>query len=478
MEASDTITLPEFIETTASIRAIAISNNQFDSLIENYCEDILKLSLSSEGGSPGIKAFTLLTKRSMVTSTCLLKHNLFFGYISNILMNVEGTPPFVLSRIAAIYLNIVLSEVEGRNEAVGYLIQFLDFTDNTGVLDMFKEIFSSDANVQWLYQVLFTIKFHAFVLDEFQKDINDDHLAALLEIVHMCALNETLRSTFCTKEFAKILLKIIKNENPNSHPIDHNINSFEINAKSQNSNISNKNKNGLNMNELGPIDSHAQEGNGNKSHLRVLNSLWLAISSVCSTDNLAFMIPILKKSIEIIRNTTKQVHAYHEGILIFLEKVMVLNDKCFGDNNKNLMKSLCRLMVAFPDVTPVQNAIFNLIISALKSDNFRKITIRLFLPLAITMSMNDKRSAASANCAKLVNYLSFLKKSINDINVFLNKSTSYKECNDQFLKDYKTKLLGKYGGKCKNKVNKQASIKLKQTCFPLEISLDKIIVDD
>lgn len=362
----------------------------------------------------------------------------------------------IISRLAAIFQNIIEQDTDHLKESAQLLILFLPFADNSSVFDLLSASCSNNLIKPNFFHHLAKL----------------DIINEILKIICMFKVgNKRIDETtvITDKSISQNIEPLKTDENYSDSDfiiLISNILSI-LSIISRNKYIlQNVNSN----NQLFSVLS--QFASLGTLEISIKNNLWRTISAICTSQTIKnhdiFLKFLFYKAMRIVSDPYTTLNMYHTYVIDFLTKIMKFEPKFFIEDDSIMLKSIIevisRLIAQFPDSTNFQSSIARFIISSIENHNTNtfahlfsksnfKDTIILekvvkeLLPLVIvTAQSKSARSAAAANCVSVMYRVSTLSNSNSIISQFCNSNPLYKNFMNNFMNDYIVKLGSNYGG--------------------------------
>ena len=334
-----------------------------------------------------------------------LVEDAFFSAISMIFNNV--TDLSIISRGASITFLMLQKFPQKSDDFCGIIFQFLPYCFEFGVLDLFVEICKPGSSMENVQKSFVEAKFAKILINIIREcDPNNyELLTNLLIIVRNAAENNVLKKIFRTKEMLNTLRNLLENESIN-----------------------------------------------------VLNELWRSIYVLTCLALLKECNMFVDKAILNVSEVYNNVNAYRVFSLDFLAKLLIYQDETFKFILElQIQQVILRLIVQFPDSSNLMGAIFRLIEYSIRWPLFTKVMVNHFVPLMITEASNNQKNAVIANCYSTINKLNQLRQNNQLLDKVLSENDMFDSFVNQKLKKYNNILDKSYGGEMDNIITRYHS---------------------
>ncbi|EAY08401.1 hypothetical protein TVAG_269270 [Trichomonas vaginalis G3] len=300
--------------------------------------------------------------------------------------------PAVISRLSTIFLCLLTECPSACHESTGFLYNLLEFVDNTGVYDLFKEIFKKDSELRVIQEFLVETKLTTYIVRILREHENLETIKCMLRLISHGANNKIMWPSFCSDEVCEALI----------------------------------------------FRSGIEE---------IKNELWEAVNAVVCTKNVQTMKNIIPQAINLITTTYMKPTAALAYSFDFLSKIIRRSVESFTVESVNqLLSSIISLLAIVPDSSNLLGAAFRLITSCVKIKNFTQPTLDMVLPVLAAEAPSRVRCAATANCANFILNLQDMASKDAELFKLLTKYEDYQEICSRFLPWYSNVISSNYRG--------------------------------
>lgn len=359
--------------------------------LASHIEQILDLILAPNLTEQGYKAFLLFTKPNPLVISALTENDILFCVGTQVIMNHQNNPS-VLSRLATLFLCLFTECPNACHESTGFLYNLLEYVDNTGVYDLFKEIFKKDSELTEIQKNLVETKLTTYIVRILKEHQSMETVKCMLRLISHGANNRIMWPSFCSEEVCEALV------------LKHGIKEIE-------------------------------------------NEYWEAVNAVICTKNIQNLRPVIKPAIDLITTNYMHPNASLTYAFDFLSKMIIRSIEDFTETSVNqLLSAIISLLAVVPDASNLLGAAFRVIGSLVKVKQFCEMTLDIIIPVIAAEAPSRVRCAATANCANFLLGIQDTAMKDPELQKMLSKHEDYLEICERFIPWYFKMINNNYGG--------------------------------
>lgn len=398
--------LEEFISEFNITEAYNEHSNKTTHYLIHKVSELLDLILSEKNETLEIKAILLASNPQTNLLNAMNKNGLIFTKLTKLINKLDVVPNYIIARVVPLLTGILRSDPDNCSNIVPYILSFLQYVENPGVLSLYKVAFEKGKINKSIEEMLLPLDLPSFLFESINEFIdNDEHTYACLNIANLFCNSEEIMKMFQTETN---ITKIVK----------------------------------------------FTEGKPNF----ITNEAYVLITKLLDERTKHFLVQTLKRTIEWFREISLTVTPAEISMLDFIIKMQSFKVTFIDVNENQFFEVIIRLLSQFPNNSSIMHSISRYIDECLKDKALFARVISQVLPGIIDFASYNEHNALHIACMLMLHNIKSEYEKTNEFIELKHQSLGYTYFFNYTLTEYIDLLTKPYGGKIEKNVKKTLTI--------------------